>query len=314
MFSVFLNKAAANQMIKKFLLDILVDPITKSNITFHPEKNILTNTNAVQYEVIENVPILLTETNTAVQSDLHDKYNSQFNYKEHYKLDAEYFDYFEEEVFTTKQERARNREAILKKIPAHTKTILDAGCGSAWVAKHFTNTNTNVISMDIAFKNPIEALKNIPNENHTALVADVFNLPIQNNSIDIIVASEILEHLHDPKTFIAELLKVIKPGGKIILITPYNEKRVFHMCVHCNRPTPANAHINVFNEKNIINYLPKQNIQYTTQHFNNKLFTKLRIYNLLSFLPFTIWFGIDKLINKVFKSPAKFLIEITKEA
>jgi ubiquinone/menaquinone biosynthesis C-methylase UbiE len=98
-------------------------------------------------------------------------------------------------------------------------------------------------------KKPITALKNLPHPDHSAIVADVFNMPFKKNSFDIIIASEVIEHVFDPKLFIEKISAVLKPGGKLILLTPYNETIIYHLCVHCNNPTPANAHLHSFNEK-----------------------------------------------------------------
>ena len=116
------------------------------------------------------------------------------------------------------------------------------------------------------------------------LVADVFELPIKANSIDCIVASEIIEHVPDPKRFIACLFEVLKPGGKIIITTPYNELIRTSLCIHCNFETPHNAHLHSFTEKNIFQLLPKVN-KVKIQLLNSKLLVKTWVQYLLRFLP-----------------------------
>jgi 2-polyprenyl-3-methyl-5-hydroxy-6-metoxy-1,4-benzoquinol methylase len=301
-------------MIKKFLLDILVDPISKKPLQFFENTNTVSDNSISSYAVIEAVPIILSsdEDDIGSKSIVHTQYGTKFNYKAHYKIDAEFNDYFEEESATTLKERERSRQAIISKVPNSSKLILDVGCGGGWVANYFTKKNKQVISMDIAPKNPAEALKKNPSEYHAALVADVLSLPIKDNSVDVIIASEVIEHVADPKKFIEKLLAATKQGGKIILVTPYNEKIIYHTCVHCNNPTPSNAHLYFFNEQNIKDYLPAVGIKYDTMCFSNKYFTKLRIYNILSFLPFVIWLGLDNALNKLIPKPSIFLIEITK--
>lgn len=46
------------------------------------------------------------------------------------------------------------------------------------------------------------------------------SLPYQDNKFDIVYSIEVLEHVHSPYTFIAELFRVIKPGGTVILSVP----------------------------------------------------------------------------------------------
>ena len=300
--------------IKQFLKDILVHPVSKNKFTFDEAAKQVNSDNSI-FAIVENVPIILLQNEAAKvesKSNLHNDMKTTFNYVEHYNTDAKYFNYFEEDEYpTTKNERNRSRQSIKNAVPTNTKLLLDVGCGGAWVAEYFTSKNVKVVSLDVSTKNPVQALQKIQNENHAAVVADVFNLPFAENTFDTIIASEVIEHLIDPKLFVTKLVAAIKPGGKIILMTPYNEKTVHHICVHCNTPTPANAHLHSFNEKNIVNYLPS-NIDFKTTSFSNKYFTKLKIYDLLTFLPFSIWSKLDSVINKIFNKRVLFLIEITK--
>ncbi len=53
------------------------------------------------------------------------------------------------------------------------------------------------------------------------VVADVHNLPFYDNSADAVVAEFMLEHLKDPETAVAEMFRVLKPGGMIYISTPF---------------------------------------------------------------------------------------------
>lgn len=55
----------------------------------------------------------------------------------------------------------------------------------------------------------------------TPLQADLNDcIPLAKDSIDVIIATDVLEHLVDPYTFVREMYRVLKPGGYIILDTP----------------------------------------------------------------------------------------------
>jgi len=49
---------------------------------------------------------------------------------------------------------------------------------------------------------------------------DIFKLPFSDNSIDIIISSEVVEHLPDPVPAIREMARVLKPGGYAMVTTP----------------------------------------------------------------------------------------------
>lgn len=47
--------------------------------------------------------------------------------------------------------------------------------------------------------------------------ADVLSLPYDNQSFDVVMAAHVLEHLPDPQRALAEMIRVLKPGGMVFL-------------------------------------------------------------------------------------------------
>jgi SAM-dependent methyltransferase len=45
-------------------------------------------------------------------------------------------------------------------------------------------------------------------------------LPVADNSVDIVTAVSLIEHLHSPRMMLSETLRVLKPGGAMILVSP----------------------------------------------------------------------------------------------
>lgn len=298
---------------KKFLKEILADPITGKDLKEESrDGKLFLSSDEKVYSIIENVPVLLAHQNSKnVNSNLHSKYDSQFDYQQHYNEDALFFDYFkEDETAAGREESKQLHRAISKHIPKGSGLILDVGCGSGWVAKSFLPKGNKIVSMDISVYNPVKVLQENQHENHAAVVADAYHLPFKKNSFDVIIASEIMEHVSDPKLFISQLMKALKPSGKLIITTPYDEKIQYYLCVHCNKPTPKNAHLHSFNEKNIVNFIPSEFPNYSLEKFSNKYLVRLRLNLLLSFLPNGLWKIIDSAANKILKKPMRFLIEI----
>ncbi len=169
--------------------------------------------------------------------------DGDFAYREHYQTDAEVFDYFAGwEDPAAVHENRRLHETILHQQPAQVKRVLDVGCGAAWVAAHFADQGVEVYSMDVSTINPKRALEKHPFQGHLGVVADVFHLPFQEGVFDLIIASEIIEHVPDPKQFLAQLLPALAPGGKLVITTPHDEKLAYSLCVHCNQATPHHGH------------------------------------------------------------------------
>lgn len=71
----------------------------------------------------------------------------------------------------------------------------------------------------------------------THVQTDEYHFPIKANSYDIVLAGQVLEHVREIWSWIPELKRVCKPGGKIILINPVSWP--FHeMPVDCWRIYP----------------------------------------------------------------------------
>jgi len=238
----------------------------------------------------------------------------KFNYLEHYKIDAEEFNYFAERTGATEHDERRVHEYIMAFVPKEIKSVLDVGCGSAWVAKNYLKKNINVYSLDISVLNPVKALKKYPADNHFGITADSYNLPFLDNSFDCIIASEIIEHVINPEGFVKELMRVVKPKGELIITTPYKEIIRYALCVHCNKRTPVNAHINSFDENTLTDLFKGEDLESVKwQTFGNKLLIFLRTYVVLKYLPFSLWKIKDKIVNLIYNNPAHIILTYKKK-
>ena len=52
------------------------------------------------------------------------------------------------------------------------------------------------------------------------LKGSAYSLPFPNNSFDLVICSEVLEHLHEYNDAIKEIHRVLKPGGKFYASVP----------------------------------------------------------------------------------------------
>ena len=231
------------------------------------------------------------------------------DYKNHYKKDAELFDYFENNKYDNDYNK-RLHSFIINFVKNNNNNILDVGSGGGWTAWKLKHKG-NLFLTDLSHKNLclIKKEKNIE-----SVVADAIALPYKENSFDYIIISEVLEHINEPNKVIGGgVIALLKKCGKIIITTPYNEKIKYNLCVHCNQITPTNAHLHSFNiesMKNICSEFEFSSLEF--YKFGNKLFTITRLSYLLRFLPFFIWRIIDKTLNLFIDKPNTLVVIITK--
>ena len=224
----------------------------------------------------------------------------------HYRLDAELFDYFDEGTGVTRDFDRRLRRYILSVCDVKAGSrVLDVGSGSGWVAKELAAKNIRVVSVDLSQKN-LARIKNGSRRDHADfLLADLYHLPFGSGSFDLVIASEVLEHINSPVAGLSELQRVLLPKGKLVVSTPYREKIQYYLCIHCNKKTPANAHLHSFDERSLTSLFQSQNFERIRfQKFGNKLLLFVRAYYALRFLPFGIWKALDRIVNLIIPKPA----------
>ena len=238
------------------------------------------------------------------------------DYAIHYQQDAELFDYGDEwaDDPLAQTDNRRLREQILAALPPGGELLLlDVGCGSGWLAAAVLPRGHRVVSMDISTVNPIRALQKLPSERHFGLVADAMQLPFVPELFDAIVASEVIEHVKNPAAFIESLLSKLKPGGRMVVTTPYDEKIQYCLCIHCNKPTPHSAHLHSFTPRKLLSLLP-ENLRPAAQAvgFANNYLLKSRLQYLLRFLPAGWWQLTDRLANRLWGKPQRLMMVVQK--
>ena len=102
-------------------------------------------------------------------------------------------------------------------------TVLDAGCGVGYGTAHVAQLAQRVVGVDVSDEAIAYAREHYAAPNVEFLVADVLELPFDPRSFDTVCSFEIVEHVPDAERFVAELARVLKPGGRLVLSTPRAE-------------------------------------------------------------------------------------------
>lgn len=107
-------------------------------------------------------------------------------------------------------------ETILKNNP-NDKLLLDLGCGDGKIirlVKENTNSDVRIIAFDIIKHTDLhhEGFENIVGNCE-------YTLPFKDNSIDIIISNQVLEHLFHTDIFFKEIHRTLKKNGVAIIST-----------------------------------------------------------------------------------------------
>jgi SAM-dependent methyltransferase len=108
--------------------------------------------------------------------------------------------------------------------------VLDMGCGGGRHAFALYRRGADVVALDMSEKDlqevevmfrAMEVEGEVPaGATATAVRGTAYNLPFEDNSFDRVIAAEIMEHLPEDTTAMAELFRVLKPGGLIAVTVP----------------------------------------------------------------------------------------------
>lgn len=105
------------------------------------------------------------------------------------------------------------------------KSLLDVGCEAGYITKQLIDKGARVTAIDL-IPEPIRQLKKeLGRRRATLLVADATRLPFKPASFDIVLATEVIEHITQLKKFVAGAFKVLKPGGRLLITFPNENLR-----------------------------------------------------------------------------------------
>lgn len=145
---------------------------------------------------------------------------------------------------------AEKTRSILDMIPQDVLTIADIGCGDGAITNVLAQ-RYQVIAVDISE----EALKHISSKAFPT-VASADCIPLPDESVDLVLSSEMLEHLPD-KIFDKACREIKRVSKKYIMITvPNKEKlrRCFTKCNACRFEFHISCHLRSFNLTSIARY------------------------------------------------------------
>lgn len=96
--------------------------------------------------------------------------------------------------------------------------VLDAGSGEGFYQSLFNHSNYHATDF----------LRVEKSYGKVTYISDLAHLPIRETSYDCVLCTQVLEHLPEPQAVLAELFRVLKPGGELWLTAPlfYQEHEI----------------------------------------------------------------------------------------
>ena len=94
------------------------------------------------------------------------------------------------------------------------------------------------------------------------LQGSIYNLPFQDNELDVVICSEVLEHLEDYNKAIQEIHRVLKPGGYFLVSVPsFLPEKICWMLSKEYQNMPG-GHVRIFKKSNILKVMQDHNFSF----------------------------------------------------
>jgi len=150
-----------------------------------------------------------------------------------------------------------------KQIPLRAgMRVLDAGCGSGrHLCESFRTPGVEVAGVDLnradlgKAKGFLSLMAREQKGRWLVAQADVTKLPFADGSFDVVICSEVLEHIKDNRTAVAELVRVLKPGGDLVVTVPrFGPERVCWAISRAYHREPG-GHIRIYKKGELMSLL-----------------------------------------------------------
>jgi 2-polyprenyl-3-methyl-5-hydroxy-6-metoxy-1,4-benzoquinol methylase len=96
-------------------------------------------------------------------------------------------------------------------------TLVDAGCGAGHLWRAVHPLFSRCIAVDAV---RYDGFSDDDSVSFYAADLDAEPLPAPDASADVAAAVEVIEHLENPRAFVRELVRVVRPGGLVLITTP----------------------------------------------------------------------------------------------
>ncbi len=212
-------------------------------------------------------------------------------------------------------------EKVLSNIKKNKVNILDYGCGVGTLDFYLASTGNNVTGVDISSLS-IELCErsaremNLGDRVRFSVNSDFWKrVNITNSKFDLIICSEVIEHVRNDTILLRNLLKVLNKGGYIFLTTPSNNAPLFKMGIADSFDNKV-GHLRRYDVESLISTFEKigmrvENVRKVEGILRNSLFIipilEFFIKFLKGFLSDIVTF-VDELIVPIFGESNIFIV------
>lgn len=114
----------------------------------------------------------------------------------------------------------QRRLAIIRRMvgPHRGARILEVGCGGGHVLQQFSGAHLTGVDVSGAMLD--KARKNLAGHDVTLLKGQLHELGLRERSFDVVICTEVLEHVVDPHAVLEPMSRLVRLGGRVVVTFP----------------------------------------------------------------------------------------------
>lgn len=162
--------------------------------------------------------------------------------------------------------------------------LLDLGCGFGRHAYEAAKRGAHVVACDMSMpelievRNTFSAMANAGQYDSSSVQTlqvsgDATKMPFGDNSFDRIIVSEVLEHIPDDFAALAELARVLKPGGVLAVTVPtfLPERICWAINSSYHAPAAVGGHVRIYTDAEMANKITMSGLAPFDKHRTHAL-------------------------------------------
>lgn len=159
--------------------------------------------------------------------------------------------------------------------------ILDIGCGNgrhtaaamALPVSLATGIDTNIRDLQSAEDRLVvhRELDTITGKSWAFACADALRIPFRDEAFDVVICSEVLEHIPDHEGAVEEALRVLRPGGILVVSVPRHWPEKICWLISRDYTNTEGGHIRIYQTKELVALLTSNRLRVTGRHYAHSL-------------------------------------------
>lgn len=194
------------------------------------------------------------------------------------------------------------------------KLVLDFGAGAGRHAYWAYTKSANVVAVDLSFTELADApdyfaalkAELAGNNFGAAIQASGLQLPFSENAFDVVIASEVFEHIPDERAALDEISRVLRPGGVLAVSVPRFFPELIYWAISSQYHNVEGGHIRIYRRSTLRSLVKRGGFRVYFSHHAHALHTPYWLIRCLV--------GIDNDRSFLYRIYHKFLLwDITKK-